>query len=149
PLLVKKTRKALPFSDYEDVENNMPRFIEYMFEEYAGSRFHFTWSQWVQSFFENENVVLVKYEDLLKDAKAELKKTIRFLEKELPLDECLTEIVQRFSFENMTKRLPGEENRNSFLRKGIAGDWKNYFSQKAIDIFGEYAGRELEGLGYR
>ena len=41
PHLVQEFRKALPFADYNDVRNNMPRFISYMFEEFSKGRFHF------------------------------------------------------------------------------------------------------------
>ncbi len=37
---------------------------------------------------------------------------------------------------------------HSFLRKGIAGDWRNYFNKEAREILHHYAGRELIRLGY-
>ena len=48
----------------------------------------------------------------------------------------------------MAKRNPGEENKHSFLRKGVAGDWKNHFSKEARQVFNKFAGRELIKLGY-
>jgi hypothetical protein len=34
------------------------------------------------------------------------------------------------------------------LRKGIAGDWKNNFSEEAKQVFHAYAGSELIKMGY-
>ena len=47
----------------------------------------------------------------------------------------------------MTKRNPGEEAK-SFIRKGIAGDWKNKFSPEACEMFNKYAGGALIKVGY-
>ena len=51
-------------------------------------------------------------------------------------------------FKNKAGRNPGDENKLSFLRKGIAGDWKNYFSKEANQVFNKFAGKELIKLGY-
>jgi sulfotransferase family protein len=42
----------------------------------------------------------------------------------------------------------GEENKRSFLRKGVVGDWRNQFSLEAREVFDRYAGEELILLGY-
>ena len=34
------------------------------------------------------------------------------------------------------------------MRKGIVGDWKNYFNKEAREIFNHYAGDQLIKLGY-
>ena len=43
--------------------------------------------------------------------------------------------IQKASFESLTKRKRGEENKNSFYHKGIIGDWKNYFDEECIQLF--------------
>jgi hypothetical protein len=60
----------------------------------------------------------------------------------------LKNIVEKYSFENQSKRKRGVENRKSFLRKGIAGDWKNYFNKEAREIFYHYGGNALILAGY-
>lgn len=53
------------------------------------------------------------------------------------------------SFEKSTKsRQRGQEDSSSFFRKGIAGDWKNYFTERDKQIFKEEAGDLLVNLGY-
>jgi hypothetical protein len=145
---VMKHRKKVQFSDYSDIQFNLPRWIEYMFTEYADRFFRFTWSEAVNSYFEEEDVCIVKYEDILTDAVAELNKAIHFLELDSVKEEKLHEIVDKYSFENQSNRKKGEEDTKSFLRKGIAGDWKNHFSLEACKVFDEYAGKELIITGY-
>ena len=58
------------------------------------------------------------------------------------------EIADEFSFEKQAGRKSGEENRGSFLRKGVVGDWKERFSPEARRVFDRYAGAELVLLGY-
>ena len=59
--------------------------------------------------------------------------------------EC---IVDKYSFEHQAKRATGIEERGKFLRKGIVGDWRNYFSREARLAFDHYAGDQLLRLGY-
>ena len=53
-----------------------------------------------------------------------------------------------FSFERQSGRPSGEENKESFLRKGVIGDWRTRFSPQAREVFDRYAGEELILLGY-
>jgi hypothetical protein len=57
-------------------------------------------------------------------------------------------VVDEFSFERQAGRPSGQEDRTSFLRKGVVGDWRNQFSQEAREVFDRYAGEELILLGY-
>ncbi len=63
-------------------------------------------------------------------------------------DNQAKDLVHKYSFEQQSKRKVGEENQNSFLRKGIIGDWKNVFTQEAKELFDSYAGCALIKLGY-
>ena len=47
-------------------------------------------------------------------------------------------------------RYPGfeQEKPEKFLRKGIVGDWRNYFTPRVQGIFNEHAGDTLINLGY-
>ena len=56
--------------------------------------------------------------------------------------------VDRWSFTTTSGRKPGEEDLSSFRRKGIAGDWTNYFSREAGEVFDSFAGDALVELGY-
>ena len=38
-------------------------------------------------------------------------------------------------FKKKTNRKPGHENKNSFFRKGVSGDWRNYFDSECVEFF--------------
>lgn len=89
------------------------------------------------------------YEDLLK-------KDSEILE-DLLINHCdiqvsserLREVVAANRFENLTGgRKPGEENLMAHERKGVAGDWKNYFTPLVAQKFSERYGEILAIAGY-
>lgn len=143
-------RKQLQFDDYNRVVENLPTFIKYMFTDFAQKNFtHFSWSEMVQNTIKFKNYIcVVKYESLLKDAAGQLQKAIAFYDFPDPGIKKLRRIVEKHSFENVTKRKQGEENRNSFIRRGISGDWKNYFNEEACTVFKEHGGEALIAAGY-
>lgn len=42
----------------------------------------------------------------------------------------------------------GEEDKTSFFRKGLVGDWKSYFNDASFDVFRKQTDDLLEELGY-
>ena len=64
-------------------------------------------------------------------------------------DDEVNEIVGNHSFARVAGRNVGEENTRSFMRKGVVGDWKNYFDLNARERFHTYAGDALMKLGYK
>ena len=143
--LVEITRRDLNFDDYSDIKKNMPKFIEYKFSNKKNPRF--TWSDFVNSWIDKD-VPIITYENLLRDTINVLGQAIYKVCNVQPDEDRLREISEKYSFKNQTGRNPGDENKLSFLRKGIAGDWKNYFSKEARQVFNKFAGNELIKLGY-
>ena len=149
PFVVHETRRALRFSDYNDVKNNLPRFIEYVFDKdkRSLSPYHFTWAEFVDSWYSSE-ATKVRYEDFVYEPAAELIETLRKLGGKQPATKTIDSIVNKYSFENQTKRKAGQEDRQSFLRKGQPGDWREKFNSDACKVFSELAGEQLITLGY-
>jgi len=146
--MVAFSRSQMPFEDFDNVQKNLSQFIEYMFTKYEKRPFHFTWSEFVNSIPEKKSVATIKYENLLTEPVLEISEALKKNGVE-EIDEVrLREIVEKYSFQNLTRRKPGDENNRSFLRKGISGDWKNYFSQEAKEVFNRYGGKELIRLNY-
>ena len=57
--------------------------------------------------------------------------------------------VDKARFERWSKgRKRGTEDSSSFFRKGIVGDWRNFFTERDESIFREEAGDLLRELGY-
>ena len=62
----------------------------------------------------------------------------------------LRELLERNSFAALTRgRERGAEDVNAHLRKGVAGDWKNYFTPAVEKKFRAVAGTLVEDLGYQ
>jgi hypothetical protein len=157
PKTVTYTRKHLPFKDYDDINNNLPKYLEYSYTHIPSKAHYFNfpgnWALYNQKWLDevesgNQNIYMLRYEDLLQNTED----TLRLLFSEffgLDVDENkLKKVVKEFSFENQTKRSKGIEDTSSFLRKGISGDWKNKFNNDSKEVFKKHAGEMLIKLGY-
>lgn len=148
PYAVEKKRKFLQFKDYDDIETNLPRFIEYMFTDFSKAwSYRCTWASYVDS-WKDQGTLIVKYEELLDDAIATMNRAVTHLTGSEMDQEKLAGIVSAYSFEKLTGRKRGQTQKGNFIRKGIAGDWKNHFNQAAREAFNEYGGQQLIDLGY-
>lgn len=145
---VDKKRKALGFSDFDDIRGNMPRFIEYMFTDFTRSLgYRCSWSSFVDSWREKD-ATFVKYEDLLTTGVDTLLRAVHELTGQQMERKKVESIVDSYSFENLTGRKRGQTEKGNFIRKGIAGDWKNHFTPEARRMFHSFAGQQLIDLGY-
>ncbi|WP_150107048.1 sulfotransferase domain-containing protein [Halothece sp. PCC 7418] len=103
---------------------------------------------WVQGSLEQDNVKIFRYEDLAEDNSSFLQQLFNYLEIQMPAEE-FTDLCQRHQFESKTEgRNQGKENVQSHYRKGIAGDWKNYFDYATTSYFKAVTKDLLEQLGY-
>ncbi len=95
----------------------------------------------------NTDYLLIRYEDLMKNQFFCFKKILSFCN--IPLsDNQLIDIIEKNSFERITSRKPGQEDVNSHYRKGISGDWKNYFDEQVTREFKRRFGYVLIETGY-
>lgn len=152
-------RKKLNFNDFEDIQTNLPVFIEYLFtnkpSKFQNYTFMGNWTSFNQSWldyvekFSPSNVLMIKYESLLNDSINELERICDWTNTDAKVDiSKIQDVIDKYSFKNQTNRDNGKENTNSFLRKGISGDWKNYFNKECVEIFKHYAGDMLIKLNY-
>lgn len=89
----------------------------------------------------------VYYENLLEHPEEEMTRLFRFLgavDDERMVHEC----VESNRFEKVARRQAGSEDSASFLRKGVAGDWRNVFTERDKSIYKEFAGDLLSDLNY-
>lgn len=102
----------------------------------------------IESAQQAHEVKIVAYEDLLHDTKKALKDCLDFLNIKAS-DTDLEECVEKASFKNMSDgRVRGEADAKGHVRKGIAGDWKNYFTKADAKLFDSIAGDLLVKFGY-
>jgi len=141
----KSLRSQLGVSDPHDVDKYLPRFVEWAC---VGGYPRFTWSDFVKKWHGTEGVVFTSYEACLDDPYKELTEILTFFDRLTQSESELQRVIESHSFESQSNRKRGEEDINSFIRKGIAGDWKNSFNSESRRIFHHHCGPELKLLGY-
>jgi len=116
------------------------------------------WSKHVHSWLDNqEDVLVVKYEDMLGDAQREFRKVLSFVG--LTVEEgVLEEAVEASRFKKMRRQeeeqqekldvLRKSDKSKKFMRKGKKKDWGDYFSDEQLRAFIDQHGRALERLNY-
>ncbi|MEO2003909.1 MAG: sulfotransferase domain-containing protein [Candidatus Poribacteria bacterium] len=141
-----KVRADLGFADSADVMTNMPAFIDYCFTRQRYPRF--SWSQFVDLWGTAPGVVHARYEALHTGTAAELARIVRDVTGTELAEDVAQQVAADFAFEKRAGRAAGQEDRESFMRKGIVGDWRNCFSREARVAFHGHAGDALITLGY-
>lgn len=90
---------------------------------------------------------LTSYKCITDDPQGQFERILRFLGWDVPA-EVFNRILDRFSFEKMTGRKRGESNVFSHHRKGVDGDWRNYFDRELGYEFEETFPGLVTALGY-
>lgn len=96
---------------------------------------------------EDEEVLVVRYEDLVMDQHAEFRRIVDWLGWRVPTED-LRSVVERLSFQARSGRKAGESDKYSHYRKGVAGDWKNYFAREHGELWEALFPRFLQNIGY-
>ena len=124
---------------------DMPAYIKYLVQAH--------WVPYIraaQAFgqLHAEQYLELRYEQLIDDPHEQTARMLAFLgvdESERSVSRC----VEAGAFQALsTGRRPGQEDRGSFFRKGVAGDWRQHFDQRCVDAFEEHGGSMLRELGY-
>lgn len=98
---------------------------------------------WEESQKRPKKILFLKYEELKRDPKGEVKKLAEFLGKPFSSEEDIEKVLWKCSLERL-KSLEVNKNgsifygvpNSSYFRKGLVGDWKNYLTpemEKQID----------------
>lgn len=132
--------------DPRAVRENLPRFIEYVTTARPSSD-GLSWQQHIQDWSDRRHVALLTYEELQQTPVRTLTRVMQDLGVE-PDEDIVSLAVDRWSFVNTSGRKRGEEDRTSYQRKGVSGDWVNHFSREAGQVFDAVAGDTLVELGY-
>jgi hypothetical protein len=144
-------RNIFKFDDYEDIRTNLLPFMKVMLSDPITTGF--TWMDFVNKWYHDNNVIKTRYEDLRNDAASELISIGGKLNNfDYSLDQ-VNSIVLNHSMENMkdgqlTRNGSSNKIERSFIRKGSVGGWSEHFSDESLGWFISKAGRELTLLGY-
>ncbi|MGF1492741.1 MAG: tetratricopeptide repeat protein [Microcoleaceae cyanobacterium] len=94
-------------------------------------------------------VKLIRYEDLTGENQLETF-TDLFQHCDIAIPESvLSQLLEDNKFKKLSGgRKQGEENHMSHYRKGVSGDWKNYFSEPIQQKFAQAVGDLVQELGY-
>jgi len=115
------------------------------------------WSHWSDHVLDwwkhkdDPNVLFLKYEDLQKDLLSHVRMIANFLDQPLS-DELISRIAEQCTFSGMKKNaasysIPTKDGESSMLRKGVVGDWKNYFTPELNERFEKEVLDKLKGSG--
>jgi hypothetical protein len=128
------------------------------FEEFLKRQDHYpcTWGEHVSSWLfgpPRSNLLLVKYEDLIRDSRQQLNRIANYLGI-MRTEDQLKSASEKSSFDNMRRleleqgRLYKDQGPKVFMRKGKSGDWNDFFGQDEKSIFKSREGHILIKLGY-
>ena len=88
----------------------------------------------LEEWFRTPTALKTRYEQLRSNTVEELERIMNYLGLSCKIDR-LQSVVSEHSFMRKSGRNPGEERQDAFLRKGIVGDWKNYFDNACVEAF--------------
>jgi len=100
-------------------------------------------SSWIKT----SDALLFRYEEIINNEIAFFESLIEYCEIEVER-ETLHNIIKYNAFRSVVGRERGEEDPRSHYRKGVAGDWKNHFTDKVKDEFKKKYGQLLVDTGY-
>lgn len=100
---------------------------------------------------DNKNFKFIWYEDLKKDHAKGLRELCEFLDIKRTEAE-IESLVKHLSLDEMRKRAM-QKSKNSeekmefskFFRKGIVGDWKNYFTGEKLQEWEDWIQENMKG----
>ncbi|PHS02968.1 MAG: hypothetical protein COA78_19570 [Blastopirellula sp.] len=97
--------------------------------------------------YEDPRIMNIRMEDMVREPYRVIIQSLRFLD--LPCPQNLAEILGNFTFEKISGgRKPGDLDKNSHYRSGVAGDWKTELPEAASLYLTEKYSPMLKQMGY-
>lgn len=149
-------KKQKKISERVTLDSFVDYFIQGSLDGYG------TWGEhvgsWLGSRGGSENMLLLKYEDMLIDTEEELRKVARFVGL-CPDAERIYKAREMSSFENMKvmekqqsqlwKSIRKSRQDIPFVRSGKSGSWNGILSERALVSVNNAWGATMEKLGYK
>lgn len=94
------------------------------------------------------DVLLVHFEDLIAESgESAWQRVLEHFDIRIPR-LLLRQVLKKYAFSRLAGRQRGVEDKTSHYRKGVHGDWKNYFDASLRERFHEITGNLVQTLGY-
>lgn len=142
------------YFDFEAEKDVMKSFQTYLrLKLTMSTEPFFTYQQFYDSWSRCNKKCAVTYERLHKDPVNELSNILTFLGVDLDQDK-INHAIEYNTFEQVTKRKYGEnrsagkEDQTKFQRKGVTGDWLNYFNDESKELIEMHMGSMMREMGY-
>ena len=130
----KQVRTEIGYTEAQSDAECLEKFVRLYIEKPARHYPFFTYENLVNAWEDKilNTGVLVKYEDMQVDTLTVLKKiSDRYA---LGISEkTMRDAIEKNTFRKLAGREKGEMDSSSHKRKGIVGDWKNYFSDQLLE----------------
>ncbi|XP_017265276.1 sulfotransferase 2B1-like [Kryptolebias marmoratus] len=104
-----------------------------------------------------DRILFITYEEMIQDLPAGVRRVSNFVGRNLS-EEVIQKVADNCSFKSMKDNkmsnystVPKETldfDKSPFMRKGIAGDWKNHFTSEQQALFTSAIRKELEGESF-
>ena len=150
--IIRDGRGVLVSAWHHNLRGNLPGLKQAGFDAFLDDMAG-RWSQMVRRARETgpslgTGYLEIRYEDLAADPELNLKQVLNHLGADASADTVRL-CTEAASFEKLSKgRSRGEEDNQSFFRKGLANDWQNHMSSAQIQRFDARSGGLLRELGY-
>ncbi|KAE8594061.1 hypothetical protein XENTR_v10019433 [Xenopus tropicalis] len=142
---------------YKDPES----FEQYLEDFLQGNILYNSWFDHVKGWMQmkdNSNFFIVTYEELHQDLRGCITRICKFIGKELD-DAKIDLIAKHSSFEVMKENKMSnyslgtkefiDHTKGSFMRKGMAGDWKNHFTVAQSEHFDRVYQEKMKDLNVK
>ncbi|MEC9092234.1 MAG: sulfotransferase domain-containing protein [Planctomycetota bacterium] len=130
------------------VEKRPGLHMKRFFDDKVLQRWVGLWKEPIEAYPEVNDGMIIRYEEM-KDNQADLLLRIFEYLGCSSTEPIIKSCIERATFEKMSGRKVGDEGQPlAKTRKGISGDWKNYFTKRDGILFNELAGHLLVELGY-
>lgn len=116
--------------------------LKYSIESLESAGLFYAQQSWMNQ--NEETIRIFRYEDFVNDNYAFLRQLFSYLHIGISEDN-LRKLTDRNEFKNFSgKRDRGTEDVYHHYRKGVSGDWMNYFDNEVIDFFKKTTGDLLK-----
>ena len=96
----------------------------------------------------SKNIMLIKFEDIFGDEQVKIfSELLKHCELQISRKD-IDNLLEKYSFKNISGRKLGKEDVKHHYRKGTPGDWKNYFNDEHRKLFKTLSGGLLITCGY-